>query len=94
MTQQQAAWTSVGEYLQRRESYDKEQQLEWERGRWMAYNIISPFLGKRKPTTPKQWVKFPWESSEPARVIPVTKSDELTLNDIFKDFIGRKNNIG
>lgn len=90
MTQRQAAWTSVGEYLQRRDAFDKEQQLEWERSRWMAYNIISPFLGKSKPRTPSQWIKFPWETSDPAKMVEITESQTMALNNIFNDFAARK----
>jgi hypothetical protein len=91
MTQRQAALTSVGEYLQRREGYEKQQQLEWARCRWMAWGIFSPFVGKNKPRTPAQWVKFPWERNQPTPMIEITESDIMTLNDIFNDFAQRKN---
>lgn len=90
MTQRQAAWTSVGEYLQRREAYERQQQLEWERCRWMAYSIFSPFVGKNKPRTPMQWVKFPWEYNEPASMIKINESQTKALNDIFIDFTNRQ----
>ena len=89
MTQRQAAWTSVGEYMQRREAYEKQQQLEWERSRWIAYSIFSPFLGKNKPRTPQQWVKFPWENSKPTAMIHINESQTKALNDIFIDFTNR-----
>lgn len=91
MTQRQAALTSVGEYLQRRDGYEKQQQLEWERCRWMAWGIFSPFVGKNRPRTPMQWVKFPWEYNQPTSMVEITESDEKTLNDIFNDFAQRKN---
>ena len=90
MTQRQAAWTSVGEYLQRREAYERQQQLEWERCRWMAWSIFSPFVGKNRPRTPAQWVKFPWEHSKSAPMIKINESQIMTLNDIFNDFTNRK----
>ena len=90
MTQRQAALTSVGEYMQRREGYERQQQLEWERDRWLAWSIFSPFVGKNRPKTPQQWVKFPWESSQPTHMIEITESDCMTLNDIFKDFQSKK----
>lgn len=86
MTQRQAALTSVGEYLQRREAFEKQQQLEWERCRWMAHSIFSPFLGKNKPRTPQQWVKFPWERKQTAPMIEITETQVEALNNIFKDF--------
>lgn len=93
MTHRQAAWTSVGEYLQRREGYDKRQQLEWERSRWMAWAIFSPFVGKNRPKTPMQWVKFPWEHQPAGPMVKITEYDINTLNNIFNDFATRKNNL-
>ena len=91
MSQKQAAQTSVGEYLQRRYAYEKKQQQEWERSRWMAYCIVSPFMGKNKPKTPMQWIKFPWEEHQTASMIPINESKQMALDDIFKDFSARKN---
>jgi hypothetical protein len=91
MSQKQAAWTSVGEFLQRREAHEKGQQLEWERSRWIAYSIFSPFLGKNKPRTPQQWVKFPWEhKTQTAPMVTINESQIKTLNDIFIDFQKKK----
>lgn len=90
MSQKQAAWTSVGEYLQRREAYDRKQQLEWERSRWIAYSIFSPFLGKNKPRTPQQWVKFPWEHRQKATMIVIDESQRMALNDLLIDFKSKK----
>ena len=90
MSHKQAAWTSVGEYLQRRDAYEKQQQLEWERSRWIAYSIFSPFLGKNKPRTPQQWIRFPWEHGQLKPMIKINESQLMTLNDIFIDFSNRK----
>lgn len=90
MTERQAAFTSVGEFIKRRDAYEKQQQLEWERCRWVAWGIFSHFVGKNRPRTPMQWVKFPWEYVEPTPMIEITESDIVTLNDIFNDFLKRK----
>lgn len=91
MSQKQAAWASVGEFLQRREAYERSQQLAWERSRWIAYSIFSPFLGKNKPRTPEQWVKFPWEQQrKQAPMIKIDSEQHNVLNDIYKDFLNRK----
>ena len=90
MTQRQAALTSVGEYVQRREAYDKQQQSEWERNRWMVWNTISPFMGKNRPRTPEQWVRFPWEKKAHKSMTIIEESQIQTLNDIYNDFIKRK----
>lgn len=86
MTQRQAAWTSVGEFLQRKEGYEKIQQLEWERQRWLAWSIITPFLGKNKPRTPQQFARFPWESVEAHKMIAIDESQITALNEIYKQF--------
>ena len=87
MSQRQAAWTSVGEYFQRREAYEKRQQLEWEQCRWVAYSIFSPFLGKNRPSTPDRWVQFPWERHRHiAPMITIDESQRKALNDIYIDF--------
>lgn len=91
MTQRQAALTSVGEYIQRRNGYEYQLQQEWERSRWMAWGIFSHFVGKSRPKTPMQWVRFPWESShQTTSISKITDSEILTLNDIFNDFTNRK----
>ena len=90
MSQKQAAWASVGEYLQKRQAFEKQQQLEWERARWMAYGIIAPFLGKNGPKSPKKWVQFPWDSATINPPIKVNESQVNALNKIYKDFADRK----
>ena len=90
MTQRQAAWTSVGEYQQRREAFEKEHQLEWERCRWVAWSIINPFLGKNKPRTPLQWVRFPWEEKPHTPMVEINEFQNNALDEIFKDFKSKK----
>ena len=90
MSQKEAALTSVGEYFLRRKGYERQQQLEWERCRWMAFSIFSPFVGKNKPRTPMQWIKFPWEKQITTPMIPINEFQIKTLNEIFIDFKNRK----
>ena len=90
MSQKQAAWTSVGEYFQLRDAYEKKQQLEWERCRWMAWAIFSPFVGKNRPRTPMQWMRFPWERNQQAEMVDINETQEDALNNIFNDFQKKK----
>ena len=92
LSARQAAWVSVGEYMQRREACEKLQQLEWERCRWMAWSIITPFSGKKGPKTPSQWIKFPWEKPEQITAIKIDDNQVTALDEIFKDFLARKSN--
>ena len=57
----------------------------------MAWGIFSPFVGKNRPRTPIQWVKFPWEYKEPTPMIEITESETKALDNIFNDFVQRKN---
>jgi hypothetical protein len=58
----------------------------------VAWGIFSPFVGKNRPRTPDQWVKFPWEQKhKPTPMIEINESETMTLNDIFNDFFERKN---
>ena len=91
MSQLEAAYVSVGEFIQRKEAYDKAQQIEWERCRWVAWSIIRPFAGKNGPSTPMQWARFPWEQNRSTAMISITEDDNLTLDGIFNDFLTRKN---
>lgn len=91
MTQRQAAWTSVGEFLQRKEGYEKIQQLEWERQRWLAWSIITPFLGKNKPRTPQQFARFPWEKIEHKKMISISEQQASNLDEILNKFKRNKN---
>lgn len=90
MTQRQAALTSVGEYLQRREAFERSQQSEWEKCRWVAWSIINPFLGKNKPKNPLQWVRFPWEEKSYTPMAEINENQIKTLDYIFKDFISKR----
>lgn len=90
MTQRQAAMTSVGEYLQRREAFERLQQIEWERSRWMAWSIFTPFVGKKAPKSPVLWVRFPWEEKKSTPMVHIDDSQLSALNNIFNDFQNRK----
>lgn len=77
--------------MQRRDAFERQQRLEWERCRWMAYSIFSPFLGKNKPKTPVQWVKFPWEEQNyNVSMIAIDEAQQNALNELFQDFKKQK----
>lgn len=89
MTERQAAMTSVREYLLRLKAYREKQQMEWERCRWHAFSIISPFL-KKGPKTPKQWVRFAWEQPDVVKIVKVDNNQEDILNNLYKDFYSKR----
>lgn len=93
MTERQAAMTSMREFTHRLNGHREKQQIEWERARWTAFSIFSPFLGKNGPKTAKQWVRFPWEKPDVVRVVKVDKDKENALNNLYMDFMSRKNKI-
>ena len=92
MTERQAAMTSVREFQQRVNGYKEKQQLEWERARWTAFSIFSPFV-KNGPRTPKQWMRFPWEQMDVAKAVKIDSNQEDILNKLYKDFMSAKNQV-
>ena len=92
MTERQAAMTSVREFNYRLNAYKERQQVEWDRARWMAFSIFSPFV-KNGPKTPKAWVRFPWETPNVVKVVHSDGEKENTLNDLYIDFMARKNTL-
>lgn len=90
MTQRQAGMASAEEFHIRLSEYERREQHEWERARWVAWSIFSPFVGKNKPRTPQQWVKFPWEKGKKqGKPIEISSGQVATLNDIYNDFVRR-----
>lgn len=92
MTERQAAMTSMREFTHRMNAHRERQQVEWERARWMAFSIFSPFV-KNGPKTPKQWKRFPWEADSPVKVVKIDESKANALNKLYLDFMARKNKI-
>jgi hypothetical protein len=90
MTERQAAMTSVREFNHRLNGYQKSQQVEWERARWIAFSIFSPFVGKNGPRTAKQWVTFPWEKPDEVKVVHIGTEQEEILNKLYIHFQNRK----
>lgn len=91
MTERQAAMTGMREFMHRLNAHREQQQVEWERARWMAFSIFSPFV-KNGPKTAKQWVRFPWEK-ETVKVVHIDEKKADTLNKLYMDFMSRKNKI-
>lgn len=90
MNEKEAAMTSMREFLHRLKSYQNQQQLEWERARWVAYSIFSPFI-KNGPKTVRQWVRFPWEKQDIVKAVSIDSNQEESLNKLYMDFMSRKN---
>lgn len=56
----------------------------------MAWSITNPFLGKNRPKTPQQWVRFPWEKEQKRTIVKIDEQQIVALNDLIKDFHKRK----
>lgn len=87
-TLKEAALTSLEEYELLVEGHNKAEQEEWERTRWMVFMqwSISPNL-KRRPHTPIDVIRFPWEKETTTEVVeiePLTENEIMKLCDIFK----------
>lgn len=92
MTERQAAMTGMREFMHRLNAHREQQQVEWERARWVAFSIFSPFV-KNGPKTPRQWTRFPWEKDIPVKVVRIDEAKTNTLNNLYLDFMARKNKI-
>ena len=92
MTEREAAMTSIREFQLRMNGYKEHQQVEWDRARWTAFSIFSPFV-QNGPKTPKAWVRFPWEQPEVVKVVKIGTIQENRLNDLYMDFMSTKNKI-
>lgn len=83
----QAALTSLREYELLLEGYSRKEQEKWERVRWEVFMewAISPNL-KRRPRTPQDLIRFPWEkdtATEVKDVEPITENEIQELSKIF-----------
>ena len=86
-TLKEAALTSLEEYELLVEGHNKAEQEEWERTRWMVFMqwSISPNL-KRRPHTPIDVIRFPWEketTTEVKEIEPITENEIEQLSKIF-----------
>ena len=93
MTREAAAWCSFEEYKMRVEGMQQAERQEWERARWQVFMMMRmhPYM-KQKPSTPQDFVRFPWEY-EQKNVIPQdihTSEDEVSrLKEIFTQYNAR-----
>lgn len=83
----QAAMTSLAEFEMLMDGHERRVQEEWERTRWMVFMewSISPNL-KRRPHTPQDVIRFPWEKEKVAEVKeyePLTENEIQELSKIF-----------
>lgn len=78
--------TSYHEYLLLSEGHARAEQEQWERLRWQVYMewAVSPNL-KKKPHTPQDVIRFPWEKEQTAarEVEPLTEEEIQKIGRIF-----------
>ena len=83
----QSALTSLKEYELLLEGHSRTQQEKWERTRWEVFMgwAVSPNL-KRRPKTPQDVIRFPWEketTTDVKEVEPLTENEIQELGKIF-----------
>jgi hypothetical protein len=86
-TIREAAQTSYAEYMLLVEGRNEAEKGDWEKVRWMAYMqwAISPNL-KRRPRTPQDVIRFPWEENKAAEAQnyePLTEAEIERISKIF-----------
>ena len=86
-TVKEAALTSLEEFNLLAEGFTQNQRETWERERWKVYMdwAISPNL-KRRPRTPQDVVRFPWEIEQTAETLHYEPLTEAEINKISKIF--------
>jgi hypothetical protein len=86
-TLREAALTSLEEFNLLAEGFTQNQRETWERERWRVYMdwAISPNL-KRRPRTPQDVVRFPWEIEQTAEALHYEPLTEAEINEISKIF--------
>lgn len=86
-TIKEAALTSLEEFNLLAEGFTQNQRETWERERWRVYMdwAISPNL-KRRPRTPQDVVRFPWEIEQTAEALHYEPLTEAEINEISKIF--------
>ena len=86
-TIKEAALTSLEEFNLLAEGFTQNQRETWERERWKVYMdwAISPNL-KRRPRTPQDVVRFPWEIEQTAEALHYEPLTEAEINKISKIF--------
>ena len=86
-TIKEAALTSLEEFNLLAEGFEQDQRETWERERWKVYMdwAISPHL-KRRPRTPQDVVRFPWEENKAAEVRNYEPLTEAEINKISRIF--------
>ena len=86
-TLKEAALTSLEEFNLLAEGFTLEQRETWERERWRVYMdwATNPNL-KRRPRTPQDVVRFPWEENKAAEAQHYEPLTEAEIDKISKIF--------
>jgi hypothetical protein len=94
MTAQQAGWCSMDEYKLRAEGKAEEERHEWERARWQVFMqyAIAPNL-KRRPHSPQEVLRFPWEKPEVQEMKNVEPLTEKEIEGLCKLFNLDRNKV-
>lgn len=96
MTEEQAGWVTVREFLARQKAHERRSQEEWERARWQMFLVMQmhPNIKKsQKPGSPAAWIRFPWENPVEGITIEdchVTEEQQEQLDELLQNFINRK----
>lgn len=77
------------EYSYLAQGYRERQQEEYNRARWICYNVmqVMPFI-KRRPSSPEAYIPFDWDgqSSEPKHTVEVTAEEVAELSKMFQEY--------
>lgn len=95
MTCEQAAYTSMAEYVMKLKGYQQRQREEWELARWQIFLLMQMHPNIKpheKAKTPQAWIPFPWERDNDEQHLPDISEEERTeLGVFFKKFLEKIN---
>lgn len=84
MSESEAGWVTLREFLARYKAAERKAQEEWERARWQMFLTMQMHPNikpHKKAKSPTDWIRFPWEKEE--EELTVEKA-EVTTEQIDK----------
>lgn len=82
----------MDEYKMLAEGKAEEERSKWERTRWQVFMMMQmhPYM-KKKPNTPQEMIRFPWEEEKQKQIEGWQTSEEESqrLRDIIEDYRNR-----
>ena len=95
MTEEQAGWTTMRDFIIKRKARTEAEQAKWELARWQSFLALQmqPFIkAHSKPRDVKAWITFPWERVKELqrKDVRVTDNEAQQLDALLQVFKSRQ----